>query len=338
MNFRDLEYLVVSAAEGNFSRAARSLGISTSTISRRIARLEDDLGLAVFERGHKGIRLTTGGRAVLLHARRAAAELQALRVAGKRNGSGAVGEVRLGLRMAPIGEPILYLLAGWRQSCTDVLLTIFEMNERDLAIALEERRLDAALVPAWMVSRRAAALPVYRESLFAALPAQHPLVERERMGWPALVGETVLVQGWDESQAERDFLAPMMGPDVDIRSHAASKLSILALVALGFGITIVPQGLAEAPSPALPTGRSTSQTLCCRWISCGCQKPRSRRSAGSSPSCVTRRGHVTFAEFTAVRPNFAKARSVAMKRASIGAINFAGSTWAWPVSRPSASA
>ena len=249
MNFRDVQYLVASAAEGNFSRAARSLGISTSTISRRIARLEDELGLAVFERGHRGIRLTTGGRAVLLHARRAAAEFEALRLAGTRNGSGAVGEVRLGLRMAPIGEPMRDLLAAWRQSCADVLLTVSEMNERDLAIALDERRVDAALAPAWMVPRRAAALPVYRERLFAALPAQHELAGCERLGWPALAEQTVLVQGWDESQAERDFLAALMGADADLRSHAASKLSILALVGAGFGITIVPQSLAEAGFP-----------------------------------------------------------------------------------------
>lgn len=251
MNFRDLEYLVASAAEGNFSRAARSLGISTSTISRRIARLEDDLGLAVFERGPMGIRLTTGGRAVLLHARRATAELNALRLAGKRNGGGVVGEVRLGLRMAPISEPMLDLLAAWRHSCADVLLTISEMNERDLAIALDGRRLDAALAPSWMLSRRAAALPVYRESLFAALPAQHALARYDRLNWPALAEQTILVQGWEESQAERDFLAPLIGIEAELRSQSASKLSILALVAAGFGITVVPQSLVEAGFPGV---------------------------------------------------------------------------------------
>jgi DNA-binding transcriptional LysR family regulator len=251
LKIRDLDYVMAAAAAGNLSGAARSLGISTSTISRRISRIEDELGLALFERGHKGVRMTTGGRAVLLHARRAAAELEAIRLAGKRNGTGIVGEVRLGLRMAPIGEPMLDLLAGWRHSCADVLLTIFEMNERELAIALEERRLDAALAPAWVVSRRAAALQVYSERLFAALPAEHALVERQTVNWPALAGATILVQGWEESQAERDFLAPLLSADADFRSHAASKLSILALVAAGFGITIAPQSQAEAGFPGV---------------------------------------------------------------------------------------
>jgi DNA-binding transcriptional LysR family regulator len=50
MEIRDLEYLAASATAGNFARAAAAIGISTSTISRRVARLEDELGLALFER------------------------------------------------------------------------------------------------------------------------------------------------------------------------------------------------------------------------------------------------------------------------------------------------
>jgi DNA-binding transcriptional LysR family regulator len=64
VEIRDLEYLVASASAGNFGRAAESLGLNTSTISRRIGRLEDELGLALFERGHYGVRLTAGSRAV----------------------------------------------------------------------------------------------------------------------------------------------------------------------------------------------------------------------------------------------------------------------------------
>jgi DNA-binding transcriptional LysR family regulator len=66
-----------------------------------------------------------------------------------------------------------------------------------------------------------------------------------------LAAETILVQGWDESQAERDFLAAQIGPETDLRSHAASKLSILALVAAGFGVAVVPQSQAEAGFPGV---------------------------------------------------------------------------------------
>ena len=121
--------LAASAAAGNFTRAAKSLGIDTSTISRRVGRFEDELGLALFERGHGGVRLTSGGKAVLPHVRRALAELDAIRHAGDQSGNGIVGEVRLGVRMPPIGEPLRGLLIGWREKHAEVVLTIAEMNE-----------------------------------------------------------------------------------------------------------------------------------------------------------------------------------------------------------------
>jgi DNA-binding transcriptional LysR family regulator len=97
MEIRDLMYLEASAAAGTFTRAAESLGINASTISRRVGRIEDELGLALFERRHGGVRLTSGGKAVLPHIRRALAELDAIRHAGDRNGTGVVGEVPLGV-------------------------------------------------------------------------------------------------------------------------------------------------------------------------------------------------------------------------------------------------
>src|ERR1700720_905652 len=97
MEIRDLEYLVASAEARNFGRAAEALGLNTSTISRRIAQLEDELGLALFERGHSGIRLTAGGKSVTACARRALDELRSLRSSGKQNGSGHAGQIRLGV-------------------------------------------------------------------------------------------------------------------------------------------------------------------------------------------------------------------------------------------------
>lgn len=251
MKLRDLEYLVASAAAGNFSRAAKSLGISTSTISRRIGRLEDELGLAIFERGHSGIRLTTGGKDVLTHARRAVAELDAVKYAGRQNGIGAAGEVRLGVR-TPVGEAMLMVLSAWRKNSANVLLTIFEMNERDLAIALDERRLDVALAPSHMLPLRVARLATYRERLFVALPAGHALARHQKaVTWAGLSGETILVQGWDESQAEREFLAPILGTEIRFRSHPASRQSLLGLVAGGFGVAIGTESEAAAGFPGV---------------------------------------------------------------------------------------
>ena len=74
MEIRDLKYLAAAASTSNFGRAAKSLGVETSTISRHIARLEDELGLALFERANTGVHLTPGGKAVMVHVNRTLAE------------------------------------------------------------------------------------------------------------------------------------------------------------------------------------------------------------------------------------------------------------------------
>jgi len=168
-----------------------------------------------------------------------------------QNGSGSVGEIRVGVRMPPIGEPLRSLLSDWRKQQPDALLTISEMNEREIASALRERRLDVALVTSHTVWARAAAVPIYRERLLAAIPLAHALAERDSVDWALLRDETILVQGWDESQSAREFYASFLGSGARFHAHAASKQSIFALVATGFGITLATQSQAEVAFPGV---------------------------------------------------------------------------------------
>jgi len=251
MEIRDLIYLEASAATGNFTRAAKSLGINTATISRRLGRFEDELGLALFERSHAGIRLTSGGKAILPHIRRALAELDAIRDAGDRNGSGIVGEVRLAARMPPVGEPLRGLLCGWRERHPEVELTMSELNEREIQMGMRERRIDLGLMTSHTLWPDAVTAPLYREPLVAALPCEHPLARREGLDWESLRRETFLVQGWDDSQSAREFYASVIGRGVSFRSHAASKQAVFALVGAGFGITLATRSQSEVAFPGV---------------------------------------------------------------------------------------
>ena len=251
MEIRDLVYLEASAAAGNFTHAARSLGISASTISRRIGRFEDELGLAVFNRGHSGVRLTAGGRAVMSRIRRALAEFNEIRQAGDRHANGVVGEVRLAVRMPPVGEPLVDLLKRWRGEHPEVLLTVSEMEERETQTAIRESRVDVALMTRHALWLDAVTAPLYRERVLAAIPCQHPLAKHQAVDWPRLRTETVLVQGWDNSQSARQFYGSLMGSGVRFEAHAASKQSILALVAAGFGVTLATRSQAEVSFPGV---------------------------------------------------------------------------------------
>lgn len=251
MEIRDLIYLEASAVAGNFTRAAKSLGVKASTISRRVGRFEDELGLAVFERRHSGVCLTSGGKAILSHIRRALAELDAMKHAGECNGGGVVGEVRLAVRMPPIGEPLCSLLIHWRNKHPEVMLTISEMNEEEVQSAIRERRIDVALMIRHSVWSGAASVPLYRERVIAALPSVHPLLKREALDWECLRKEVLLVQGWDNSQLAREFYASLMGGGARFHTHAASKQCIFALVAAGFGVTLATKSQSEVSFPGV---------------------------------------------------------------------------------------
>jgi DNA-binding transcriptional LysR family regulator len=251
MDVVDFRYLSIAAETGNLSRAAESLGIKPSTISRRIARLEDELGVTIFERGSFGIRLTAAGREVMVPVRRTLDGFNSVLQVGKSSGSGMNGQIRLGVRMPPVGDPLQPLLAAWREQHPDVVLTLHELNDNELSAALAERTLDAALVTTHTLRRGANTIPVYREPLVAALPHGHILASYDSLTWTLLRDQTLLIQGWDDSHSAHAFYASFLGEGVRFSSHPASKQSIMALVATGFGITLAAKSQSEVTFPGV---------------------------------------------------------------------------------------
>lgn len=251
MDIVDLRYLVAVTDAGNFAKAGTSLGRSTSTVSRRIAHLEDELGVTLFEKSHFGVRLTSAGKGVVVYARRALAGFDAVAKAGLSNGAGAVGEIRIGVRMPPVGHPLCDLLSEWREANPGVAVTLFEMNDAALCASLEERRLDVVITTSNAPPAHAVTAPFYREQLLVALPADHALASREHLDWATLRREILLVQGWDESQSAREFYAGRLGSGTAFQVHAASKQTILAMVGAGFGVTLLTASQAEVSFPAV---------------------------------------------------------------------------------------
>ncbi len=144
IDFEALRYLLAAAEAGALSRAAKLLGMETISLSKRIQRIEDELGLTIFERGHDGVRPTVGGEAILIHARRAVAELVSLLAAGQQVATGVVGRIRIGIRLPSVGEPIQGMLEAWRTEFPDVELLVSELSERDI---LTELRIVGSTLP-----------------------------------------------------------------------------------------------------------------------------------------------------------------------------------------------
>jgi len=249
MNILDLRYLAATANAMSLTRAAEMLGLNASTISRRITRVEDELGVTLFERGRSGLRLTEAGRLMMIHVQRSLDDIEALIKAGQNNGQGLTGKIRLGVRLPPIGEPLRSLLGTWRVATSDVDLVVHEMNDHELRGALAERRLDVAFVPRHALWPKATSIPAYREALVAALPSAHPLATNPVVTWDLLRGEIVLTQEWEGSHTALEFFASFLGSGVHFSAHPASKQTVLGLVAAGYGVTLATasQAMVEIP-------------------------------------------------------------------------------------------
>lgn len=183
------------------------------------------------------------------HARRALAALDEMKTAALQDGIAHVGEIRIGVRVAPVSGVLIALLGEWRASHPRILLKLSELNDRDLACALEERRIDVALVPSFALWPRVVSAPIYRELLVVAIPEQHYLATVPTITWSSLSEEIILVQGWDESQVHRECLASFLGSGVRFHAHAASKQTIFALVAAGYGVALAPQSQSGTNFP-----------------------------------------------------------------------------------------
>jgi DNA-binding transcriptional LysR family regulator len=246
-----LRYLLEVVEAGSFSHAAARLRLTPSTLSRRVAEVEDQLGLTLLERARSGIRITSGGRGVIKQIRRMLGELDAVEKAARFDGVGNSAEIRIGVRMPPIAGLLLNLFTNWRQQHPDIALKLFELNDHELRHTLAERSLDAAFVTKHTLWPGATGIPIYREAITAALPQNHPLIVHESLEWAQLRSETLLTQGWNDSQTAREFFASLLGSGVEFVSHSVSKQSILALVAAGYGITLATESQSLVSSPGI---------------------------------------------------------------------------------------
>jgi DNA-binding transcriptional LysR family regulator len=246
-----LRSLLAVVDAGSFAKAARTLGVDTSTLTRRVTGLEDELGLTLLDRKRSGVRPTSGGAIAIVRVRRTLADLEILVDTARANGAGQSGEFRLGLRMSPVGDPFRRLLGMWRLHHPMVVLTLHEMPDHDLYAALTSRRLDVALLAGYGYCPNLVTQFLFRERLFAALHEGHVLASRAEIRWHDLRNETILVQEWEGSHATREFYASLIGIGIPFRSHSASEQSVFALIAAGFGVTLATESQAQVKVPGM---------------------------------------------------------------------------------------
>lgn len=243
---RELARFLAVAEELHFGRAADRLGVAQPALSKTIQRLERRLGVVLFERTSRAVRLTPAGEVLAREARHA---LSAVDAAARRTRRADAGDPHLVLAMKAGGDGGLLpaVLAAYRHE--PGALPVRVVFRTDRAALLRDGRADAALLfgPDADDRRGFDTEPLATEPRMAVLPAAHPLATRTELRTADLDGENV--------HGRR-------GPE------AANVTEMLQLVALGQTIAVVPRSLTAQLRPdvtAVPLTDAPPVTLLLAW-------------------------------------------------------------------------
>jgi DNA-binding transcriptional LysR family regulator len=246
MDLRLLRSFVAVAEELHFGRAAKRLHISQPPLSMHIRRLEEELGVRVFERSRRGVSLTEAGSALLARAPHLLGEVERARLEVQRVGKGESGALAVGYTPTAAYELLPRLVPMHQRRFPDTRVELVELRSPLLPEALRSGRVELGFACAPVDTRGLVERALVRERLLVALPKAHALARRRGVQARSLIGEPfVLVRrsvepGWADSVASalrEHGLEPTVAQETD------TKLAMLGLVAAGVGVSIVSESM-----------------------------------------------------------------------------------------------
>ena len=244
MELRHFRYFVAAAEEEHVGLAARRLNVSQPSLSRAIADLEQELGVRLFERAGRGIRLNPAGRQFLAGAQQVLAEVERASAAARRVGAGEVGQLDIGaVDTVSWAGVVPEALRALRSARPGVLLRLFPLSSRDQLAAIQGGRLDVGFLynrPQDDPATRA--LAVAEDKVVLAVPADHGLSGAGKVALKDLAEEAFVSFPRAASPVYHDRLAracASRGLQPRVVQEAATGAGILAIVASGLGIAFV---------------------------------------------------------------------------------------------------
>ena len=243
MELRRLRYFITVAETQNFRRAAQGLRVAQPALSRQMKALEDELGVALFERLPRGARLTEAGKRFLVDAKRIAEELETAAARARRTARGQIGALRIGFSEATAGHAVLTEgIRSFRLAHPDVELSLSPLASAHQLEALAAGRLDAGFM--FRLPQRGgdfAYRELAREDVLLAVPAAHRLGRRRRVAIAELQAEPLICVA---QHINPQYYGAVMsaffkaGITPQIVQEASSSI-VVSLVAIGMGLGIL---------------------------------------------------------------------------------------------------
>jgi LysR family transcriptional regulator, hydrogen peroxide-inducible genes activator len=245
MTLTELRYIVAVAREHHFGRAAETCFVSQPTLSVAVKKLEEELGVTLFERGPGEVTVTPAGQRIVEQAQRVLEESARIREIAAAGRDPLAGPLRLGA-IYTIGPYLLpKLIPILRKTAPSMQLYIMENFTHRLGDMLKSGEVDVILVALPFDEPGIATQAVYDEPFVVAVPKGHPWEGRKRVSSEELTRESLLLLG--EGHCFRDQVLEICHT---LRSRDRSPIArtveggsletIRQMVASGVGITVLP--------------------------------------------------------------------------------------------------
>ena len=247
MTLSELRYITAVAKELHFGRAAERCFVSQPTLSVAVKKLEEELGVALFERHQHEVNITDIGKRIVEQAELILNEANNLKEMAMQNKNQLSGELKLGI-IYTIGPYLLPKLIPYINNIeNDLTLLIEEDFTENLAVKLKSGEIDIAILANPFEENGVETELLYKEPFLVALPKEHTLTKKKKLNSNDLIDDTMLLLRTGNCFRDQvvqlcpSCIAPKdKERDIQKSLESSSIETIRQMVAAGVGITILP--------------------------------------------------------------------------------------------------
>jgi DNA-binding transcriptional LysR family regulator len=243
MQLRHLRYFQAVAEEGSFTRAAARLHMAQPPLSRQIRQFEEELGVQLFERTTRALRLTDAGRFLLEQSRLLTARLEEVLEGTRRLGQTQRRWFGIGFVPSTLYGFVPELIRQLRSADPQVEVGLAEMNTLPQIEALKAGRIDLGIGRILLDDPAIERRVLMTEPLMAAVPLHHPLAGLPRVSVERLAQEPFVLYPARPRPNFADHVLGLFraaGHAVQVVQEANELQTAIGLVAAGLGVSVVP--------------------------------------------------------------------------------------------------
>ena len=250
MTLTELRYIVTLAQESHFGRAAERCHVSQPTLSVGVKKLEDELGVLIFERTKSAVRLTPVGEGIVTQAQKVLEQAQSIRELAQAGKNQLASPLKVGAiyTVGPYMFP--HLIPQLHRVAPDMPLYIEENFTPILRDKLRTGELDAMIIALPFQEADVLTLPLYDEPFYVLMPANHPWSKKQTIDAEMLNDKSLLLLGEGHCFRDQVLEACPTTRKGEAPSHTTVESSSLEtirhMVASGLGVSILPLSAVDS--------------------------------------------------------------------------------------------